>query len=96
METTKITKQAFNFQKMTFENWYKAMTLVQDQAVSTMDKMLDQATWLPEDGRNAIQNMVGVIQDERDRFKGYMDDSFVSIEKVFAPKPAAKVKKAAN
>ncbi len=96
MEANKISKQAINFQKMTFENWYKAMTMVQDQAVSTMDKMLDQATWIPEDGRNAIQNMVGAIQNERDRFKGYMDDSFVSIEKVFAPKPAAKTKKAAN
>jgi hypothetical protein len=96
MEANKISKQAINFQKMTFENWYKAMTLVQDQAVSTMDKMLDQATWIPEDGRKTIQNMVGAIQNERDRFKGYMDDSFVSIEKVFAPKTAAKVKKAAN
>ena len=42
MEANKISKQAINFQKMTFENWYKAMTLMQDQAVSTMDKMLDQ------------------------------------------------------
>ncbi len=96
MVANKISKQAINVQTMTCENWYTAMTLVQDQAVSTMDKMLDQATWLPEDGRNAIQNMVGVIQDERNRFKGYLDDSFVSLEKAFAPKPAAKVKKAAN
>ncbi len=96
MEATKISKQAMNFQKMTFENWYKAMTLMQDQAVSTMDKMLGQATWMPEDGRNAIQNMVGVIQDERDRFKSYVDDSFVTLEKALAPKPAAKDKKAAN
>ncbi len=96
MQANKISKQAINFQKMTFENWYKAMTMVQDQAVSTMDKVLDQANWIPEDGRNAIQKMVGAIQDERDRFKGYVDDSFVSLEKVFAPKPAAKAKKAAN
>ncbi|MDJ0666578.1 MAG: hypothetical protein QNJ61_04850 [Desulfobacterales bacterium] len=96
MQANKISKQAINFQKMTFENWYKAMTLVQDQAVSTMDKVLDQATWIPEDGRNAIQKMVGAIQDERDRFKSYVDDSFITIEKALAPKPAAKVKKAAN
>lgn len=96
METNKITKQAINFQKMSFNNWYSALTLVQDQAVVTMDKMLDQASWLPEDGRNAIQSWVGTIQDERDRFKGYMDNSFVTLEKAFAPKTAAKAKKAAN
>ena len=96
MDANKISKQAINFQKMTFDNWYKAMTRVQDQAVSTMDMMLNQATWLPEDGRNTIQNWVGAMQDGQERFKGYMDDSFVSLEKVFAPKAAAKAKKAAN
>jgi hypothetical protein len=96
MEANTITKQAIDFQKMSFNNWYKTLTLVQDQAVTTMDKMLDQATWLPEDGRNAIQSWVGTIQDERNRFKGYVDNSFVSLEKALAPKTAAKAKKAAN
>lgn len=96
MEANKISKQAIDFQKTAFNNWYKAMSMVQDQAVTTMDKMLDQANWIPEDGRDAIQNWVGTIQGERNRFKGYMDDSFVTFEKAFAPKPATKVKKAAK
>lgn len=96
METNKITKQMIKFQKMSFNNWFTAMTLVQDQAVSAMDTMLGQTSWMPEDGRNAIQSWVGGIQDERNRFKGYVDNGFVSMEEAFigAPKTTAKAKKA--
>ena len=98
MDASKITKQMIDFQKMSFENWFKTVSLVQDQTVSAMDNMLDQASWLPEDGRNAIQNWMGAAQDERDRFKGYVDSGFVSLEKTFtdAPPKTAKAKKAAS
>ena len=87
MNADKITKQMIDFQKLSFENWFNAVSLVQDQTVSAMDKMLDQATWLPEDGRNAIQNWMGAVQDECDRFKGYVDSGFVSLEKTFTDAP---------
>jgi hypothetical protein len=98
MQANKISKQMIEFQKMSFENWFTAMSLVQDQAASVMDTMLGKATWLPEDGRDAIQNWVGIVQDERTRFKGYVDSGFASLEKVFtaAPKKTAKAKKAAS
>jgi hypothetical protein len=98
METSQITKQMIKFQRMSFDNWYNAMSIVQDQAVSAMDTMLGQASWLPKDGRDAIQNWVGDIKDGRDRFKGYMDDGFVSLEKTLTgtPKTTAQAKKAAS
>lgn len=98
METTQITKQMIKFQKMSFDSWFSAMTLVQDQAVSAMDTMLGQASWLPADGRDAIQNWVGDIKDGRDRFKGYVSEGFVSLEKTLAgtPKTTVRTKKPAN
>jgi hypothetical protein len=98
METSKITKQMIKFQKMSFDNWYSAMSLMQDQAVSTMDTMLGQARWLPADGRDAIQNWVGDIKDERNRFKGYVDNGFVSLEKILtsAAQTTTRAKKSAN
>lgn len=97
MKIDQIGKQVMDFQKTAFDNWYSAMSLVQDQAVSTMDMMLNEAAWLPEDRRNNIQNWVSVLQDERNRFKDYVDGSFIVLEKAFseAPKPAEKLKKAA-
>ena len=98
METIQITKQVIDFQKTSFENWYSAVTLFQDQAVSTVDMMLDQAYMIPEDGRNAIQGWMGVMQEERDRFKAYVDKGFSALEKAIAEprKPAEKVKKTAS
>ena len=98
METDKITKQMIKFQRMTFDNWYSAMSLMQDQAVSAMDTMLGQASWLPEDGRNTIQNWVGDIKDERIRFKGYVDNGFVSLEKILtgATQTTSRAKKSTN
>jgi hypothetical protein len=96
MEASQITKQVIDFQKTSFENWYSALTLFQDQAVSTMDMVLDQAPMIPEDGRNAIQGWMGVLQEERDRFKAYVDKGFNALEKAVSEprKPTEKTKKA--
>lgn len=93
MEYAEITKQMIDFQKMSFSNWYNAIAMVQDQATSAMDMMLDQSTWVPEDGRKAVQGWLGACQEERDRFKSYIDGSFTSVEKYMGKgKKAAKSK----
>jgi hypothetical protein len=81
MEYTQITKQMLNFQKMSFDSWYNAVSVVQDQAVSNMGMMLNQAAWIPEDGRNAIQSWVQISKEERNRLKSYVDMGFAAIEK---------------
>lgn len=94
MNTNQISRQVIDFQKMSFNNWYTAMSLVQDQALSSMDRMLGQTAWVPEGGRNAIQSWLNVFQDERNLFKDYVDRGFVVLEKAFSevPKPAEKAK----
>lgn len=97
MEYNQITKQVIDFQKLSFSNWYNAVSMVQDQAVAAMDTLLDQATWMPEEGRQAIQSWVSVCQEERDRFKLYVDEGFIGLEKVTAEgrKISPKAKKQA-
>ncbi len=94
MEYAEITKQVIDFQKMSFSNWYNAIAIVQDQTTSAMDMMLDQSTWVPEDGRKAVQGWLSACQEERNRFKSYVDGSFSSVEKYLAKgkKAAAKSK----
>lgn len=98
MAESKIAKQVIDFQKMSFDNWYGAMSLMQDQAVSTMDIMLNQAGWMPEDGREAITGWVSMCREERMRFKSFVDKGFSGIEKYFSEtrKPAEKGKKTAS
>jgi Mg2+/Co2+ transporter CorB len=94
MEYTEITKQVIDFQKMSFSNWYNAMAMVQDQTTSAMDMVLDQSTWVPEDGRKAAQNWLNVFQEERNRFKVYVDEGFSSMEKYIAKSKKAVPAKA--
>ena len=82
MEYTQITKQVLDFQKMSFSSWYNAVSLLQDQATSAMDMVLDQNTWMPEEGRKAIQSWVSACQTERGRFKSYIDEGFAGLEKI--------------
>lgn len=89
MEYTKITQQAIDFQKMSISSWQNAMTMVQEQATSAMNMMLGQNTWMPEDGRKAIQSWLGACQEEQERFKDYVDESFSSMAKILTPKKKA-------
>jgi hypothetical protein len=84
MEYTQITRQVLDFQKMSFSNWYDAVALLQDQATSAMDMVLDQNTWMPEEGRKAIQSWVSACQKERGRLKSYIDEGFAGLEKIMA------------
>ena len=84
MEYNQITKQAIDFQKSIFMSGYNAMAMVQDQAVSAMDTMMNQTSLVPEDGRQAIKTWVNACQAERKRFKSYVEDSFSGLEKRLA------------
>ncbi|MCP4747541.1 MAG: hypothetical protein GY874_15580 [Desulfobacteraceae bacterium] len=84
MEYTQISKQVIDFHKSSFSNWYDAVSMVQDQTVSVMDMVLDQSTWIPQEGRHAIQNWVNVYEKERGRFKSYVDEGYTGLEKYFS------------
>lgn len=95
MEQTQITKRVIDYQKLSFDHWYNAMSLIQDQAESTMDLMLNQASWIPQEGRSAYQSWINVCQQERGRFKSYVEKGFAALEKALteSTKPAEKPKK---
>lgn len=40
-------KRVVAFQKMSFEDWYNAVSLIQDRANSSMTMMLNQIRWVP-------------------------------------------------
>ncbi len=93
MEYAQITKQMIDLQKMSFLNWYDTVAMLQDQATTAMDMVLDQSAWVPEEGRKAIQSWLSACRQERGRFKSYVDEGFVGLEKyVFEEKKAAQTK----
>ena len=90
METEKFAKQMIDFQKATFDNTFTAVTMLQDQAERMVNTMLEQTTWLPEESRRAIDDMVGTYKKGRADFKGVMDENFVKLADLFEAVPTLK------
>lgn len=84
MDQKKMIKQMVEFNQATFNNTFQAMSLLQDQFERIAQTSLEQATWVPAEGRKAIENWVEAYKTGRDNYKGYVDDSFQKVEKYLA------------
>lgn len=84
MDQKQILKQMIEFNQATFNNTYQAMVLLQDQFERIAQTAIDQANWLPAEGRKAIENWVEAYKTGRDNYKSYVDDSYKKVEKYFA------------
>jgi len=84
MDSSKIAKQMIDFQKTTFDNTFNAVVLLQEQAETMANTILDQATWMPEEGRKAISDWVKAYKKGREEFKKVVDDNFKKVEDFFS------------
>jgi hypothetical protein len=85
MELKETTQQVLDFQKQVLDNWDAAATLMENQATSTLDWMLDSAVWMPKEGRRAMEQWMTVLKEERGRLKAHLDQGLTTAEKIFAP-----------
>ena len=83
-----------DFQKTMFDNTYSGMVLVQEQTERVATSLLNQATWMPEEGRNAISGWVDAFKKGRKDFKKGVDENFKRVEDFFTT--FDKEKKAKN
>ena len=93
MEPIKITKQMVEFQKATFDNSFSAMVMVQDQGEKMIKMSLDQAAWLPEEGRKLIEQWLESYKKGREDFKKIVDENYGRVEAFFAGDEKKKQKK---
>jgi hypothetical protein len=82
MNQSDFIKQAINFNQTSFNSAYDATVMVQDQFEKVATSILDQASWMPEEGRKAIDNYADVYKSGRSQLKKYMDESFKRAEEI--------------
>lgn len=80
MEQKQILKQILDFNHATFNNSFNAVVMMQEQFERVAKTAFTQATWLPEEGRKAVDAWVNNYKTGRDQFKTYVDDSYAKIE----------------
>jgi predicted DNA-binding WGR domain protein len=83
MDQKTMVKQVFDFQKNTFENFFKSLSTIQDQAEKSMSFMLDRYPWLPEESKNVILEWGRIYKKGRADFKRAMDDGYEKMESYF-------------
>ena len=84
MEPLKMAKQMIDFQKATFDNTFDAMVLLQEQTERMIDTFMEQATFLPAEGKKILGDWVQTFKKGREEFKKTVDESFGKVETYFA------------
>jgi len=79
MEPHKMIKQMVEFQKTTFDNSFSALAMLQDQTEKVVESFVGQATWLPKEGRDAIDNWLNAYKTGRGEFKKTVDENFQKV-----------------
>jgi hypothetical protein len=90
MENKIISKQIIDFYKATFDNTFKALEIMQEQAEKMLQTILLQNTWIPAEGRKVINDWASMYKQGRTDFKDKADDNFKKVEEYFAKSKVAR------
>ncbi|MCK8602873.1 hypothetical protein [Desulfoferrobacter suflitae] len=84
MEPMKMTKQMIDFNKSSFDNTFNALSMLQEQYERMINSFLDQAAWLPEEGKKVLNEWLDSYKKGRETFKETVDTSFQKVEDYFS------------
>lgn len=84
MNNKVILKQIVQFNKTAFDNTFKAMKMAQEHGEKMLTALLDQATWLPEEGKKTITDWVKAYKKGVDDFKATVDEQYKKVDEFFA------------
>lgn len=77
-------KQMIDFNQAAFNNSYQALIVLQEQFEKITETCLAQATWLPEEGKKAIEEWANAYKSGRDQYKTTMDEAYEKVQKYFS------------
>jgi len=84
MENKILAKQIIDFHKSTFDNTFSSLTILQQQTEKMVQTFLQQASWLPVEGKAAISEWVKIYDKGRVGFKEAADNNYKKVEEYFA------------
>lgn len=93
MQNKIIGKQIIDFHKATFDNTFNSLAILQEQTAKMVKAFLQQASWLPAEGKAAINEWVNIYDKGRVDFKVAADKNYKKVEEYFAAgEPVSKTK----
>lgn len=83
MDRKQFLKQAVDFQKSSFNNGFDAVNIVQEQTEKITGTFIEQASWIPEEGKKAMAQWVEMYKKGRDEFRKAVDEGFNRVDEYF-------------
>lgn len=83
MDQFTMTKQVLDLQKATFEGMTCSMLMFWEQTEKIFDSFLDQAVWLPEEGRKAFSEWIKINRKGYESFRNTLADSLSNVGSCF-------------
>ena len=71
-----MAKQMLDANKAAFDSSFKAMVMIQEQAEKMTDTLLEQTSWLPDEGKKMIREWVEACRKGRDDYKRVVDEGY--------------------
>ncbi|HNR30552.1 MAG TPA: hypothetical protein PKI11_06660 [Candidatus Hydrogenedentes bacterium] len=101
---TKVMLSVIDFQKTTFDNTFKIIGQVQEQSEKAIQNLIEDASWLPKEGKAIIKEWIRMLRVGRSDFQKTVDKSFDLVTDYFervvkaeeAPKPVVAKKSTAK
>jgi len=83
MNQFSFAKQMMDFNRTTFENTFGAICTIQEQSEKMINALVEQANWIPSEGKKAMSDMAAMFRKSCMEFKKAVDDNFVRVEAYF-------------
>ena len=84
MDQKIMLKKMLDFQKATFDNSFKAMSTLQEQGENMVNMFLDQAPWLPEEGKKTVVDWLAAYKKGRTDFIDSVEENFDKVKEYFS------------
>lgn len=101
--TAKLATNVVEFQKSTFDNAIDALGKLQKRSNKMISRVVKEASWMPGEGKEVVDDWVKMMEDARSDFKKTSDKSFdlvikylKRVEREVGKSPTKKKKAAAK
>jgi hypothetical protein len=84
MNTGQLTQQMISLQKLSIETWRSGMNYLQTQTSDTMNRMMDQLRWLPDENREGLKKWGPFATQQLKRYSTLIDDTFSVYERLLS------------
>ncbi len=83
MDQFNLVKQMIDFNRAAFNNTFGAMCMAQEQSEKMVNSLVEQAVWIPSEGKKAINDMAAMLRKGCSEVKRAVDENFSKAEAYF-------------